>query len=61
VVIAPFQDMEQFQLRGESIDALPDDDPRKSKLLEAWETQQAWLAFPFLEPPCSPLWEGFKA
>ena len=52
-------DMEQFQLRGESIDALQDDDPRKAELLEKWETQQKWLAFPFLELPCSPLWEGF--
>jgi hypothetical protein len=60
VIISPFHDMEQFQLRGESIDALPDHDPRKRKLLEKWETQQAWLAFPFLEPPCSPLWEGFN-
>jgi hypothetical protein len=61
VIISPAADMEQFQLRGESIDALEEDDPRKPELLEKWETQQAWLAFPFLEPPCSELWkEGFR-
>jgi len=57
VIISPETDMEQFQLRGESIDALDDEDPRKAEWMEKWEQQQAWLICPFLEPPCSPLWK----
>lgn len=56
VIVSVQPDMDHFQLRGESIDALPDGDPRKRPLLEKWETEQLWLAHPFLEPPCSESW-----
>lgn len=46
------------QIQREAIVAMDEDDPRKWQLQLKWETQQAWLAVPFLEAPCSPLWEG---
>lgn len=59
VIISPETNWEFRALTRQTIDALEDDDPRKSKLLATWETQNVWLSEPFLEPPCSPLWEGF--
>jgi len=59
VIISPETNWEFRELTRQTIGALEDDDSRKRKLLETWETQQAWLIEPFIEPPCSPLWEGF--
>jgi len=60
VMVTAEIDQETRQLSRESIEAMDEDDPRKWQLLLKWETEQEWLSFPFIEPPCSPLWEGFK-
>jgi len=60
VMVTPEIDQETRQLSRESIEAMEEDDPRKWRLLLKWETEQKWLSVPFIEPPCSPLWEGFK-
>lgn len=56
---------EQFRAQGFTVAELlrvwPVSHVYKAELLEKWETQNEWLSEPFLEPPCSPLWEGFKA
>jgi len=58
----PEQFPEWFR-RQESVDELlrqwPVSHQRKAELLERWEWQNEFLSQPFLEPPCSPLWEGF--
>jgi hypothetical protein len=55
---------EHFREQARTVDELMRDFPvsrrRKSELLEKWEMQNEWLREPFLEPPCSPLWEGFN-
>jgi hypothetical protein len=60
VMVTPETNWETRQLLRETIEALEDDDPRKLQLQLKWDTQQEWLKVPFLEPPCSPLWEGFN-
>jgi hypothetical protein len=57
ILIAPATDPEQHQLSREAYEGLDDDDPRKTELLEKWEMQHIWLSHPFLEEPCSLLWE----
>jgi hypothetical protein len=47
------------ELNRSMFEGLEDSDPRKKKLLSRWEQEQIFLTEPFLEPPCSPLWEGF--
>jgi hypothetical protein len=43
----------------ELLSRFPVSHPHKAEMLEQWEKQNEWLSEPFLEPPCSPLWEGF--
>jgi len=58
VMLTVAHDMELFQLNREAIEAMSPSD-RRDDLMEKWQSQNEWLSEPFIEPPCSPLWEGF--
>lgn len=58
VLVSPAVDLGAHELKRQAIEELPAGDPRKARMLDKWEDQHIYLSHPFLEPACSPLWEG---